>query len=294
MERSALRIARSMIGAAMISTLIIAPIIVPIIVPTANAAPLSSQRPSAAPVASVRPAPSVPAPSVPFVVSCQRSHELPDDPVMHAGHPGASHAHVFYGNRATTASADASTLAAAATTCDTAADRSAYWIPASSAGSGPTRVVAYYDGGRAASPRPWPPGLQLLGDRVRWSCGSSVLGSGWSVGVPDCPGRGPSALVEFPSCWDGRTLNGHAAVRYHDGGVCPARHRVALVRLRLLVTFPGPVRGFSSGPVSGFHADAWSFWEPGTMEELVDLCVLGRRSSSAELQRCGLTGSRAV
>src|SRR6266498_3077280 len=63
---------------------------------------------------------------------CQRSHELNDDPIVFPGQPGASHLHVFAGNRTTNAFSTPQSLAAnSATTCgDQPLDASGYWVPA--------------------------------------------------------------------------------------------------------------------------------------------------------------------
>src|SRR5215207_7742183 len=38
-----------------------------------------------------------------FSVRCDFSHRASDDPIVHFGHPGASHSHDFFGNRSTNA-----------------------------------------------------------------------------------------------------------------------------------------------------------------------------------------------
>jgi hypothetical protein len=239
-----------------------------------------------------------PLPSVPFVVSCRLSHLANDDPILHRGVHGASHRHAFYGNRVTSAASEAPWMRSAASTCASPLDRSAYWIPAPSKSRAPDRVSAYYDRGTAGpdAVRAWPEGLQMVTARVEWSCGSSALSGAWPSGVPRrCEGgRGASVRMTFPSCWDGRsTAWPGAAVHATATGSCPASHPVPIARLRLIATFTSTPTAVSSGDLGSMHADVWSFWEPGAMEDLVAICVQGRRSASAELRRCGLTGSRS-
>jgi hypothetical protein len=61
-----------------------------------------------------------------FFSNCSFSHAAPDDPIVHPGHPGASHPHTFFGNATTDADSTLASLRAGATTCKLAADRAAY------------------------------------------------------------------------------------------------------------------------------------------------------------------------
>ena len=51
-----------------------------------------------------------------FVENCRFSHELPDDPIVFPGTPGASHQHTFVGNRTTNASSTFGSLRSGPTT----------------------------------------------------------------------------------------------------------------------------------------------------------------------------------
>ena len=152
----------------------------------------------------VRLSPTEPGPQgrVPqFVVECGFSHAAPDDPIVHPGHPGRSHLHVFFGNTTTDATSTAETLAGGGTSCDQHLDLASYWAPAlldHGQPVAPTKAVAYYRPGVGVDPatvEPYPYGLKMLGgdphaaspqslDVVAWSCGTG------SVRVdtpPDCP-----------------------------------------------------------------------------------------------------------
>src|SRR5215813_4615873 len=59
-----------------------------------------------------------------WIVSCQYSHSLPDDPIVAFRQPGASHMHDFIGARTTDAFSTATSLTAGGTTCVVPGDKS--------------------------------------------------------------------------------------------------------------------------------------------------------------------------
>ena len=59
-----------------------------------------------------------------FFSNCRFSHASHDDPIVHPGHAGASHAHTFFGNDSTNASSTVASLRRASTTCKPDADTS--------------------------------------------------------------------------------------------------------------------------------------------------------------------------
>src|SRR5919109_941291 len=65
-----------------------------------------------------------------WIVSCNYSHSLSDDPIVFPGRPGAAHLHDFFGARSTDRSSTAAFLPTGGTTCAMPADTSAYWMPA--------------------------------------------------------------------------------------------------------------------------------------------------------------------
>src|SRR5690606_7057081 len=52
-----------------------------------------------------------------FVTGCAYSHTAPDDPIVHAGFPGRSHLHDFFGNTSTDAHSTLDSLLEGETTC---------------------------------------------------------------------------------------------------------------------------------------------------------------------------------
>jgi hypothetical protein len=103
-----------------------------------------------------------------FTVDCTFSHRAPDDPIVHPGHPGASHSHEFFGSEATDASSTGESLLDTSTTCEDPDDTAAYWVPTLSvAGTpvDPTFIRAYYRARPGVDVRdvePPPLGLAML------------------------------------------------------------------------------------------------------------------------------------
>ena len=64
-----------------------------------------------------------------WLLKCAYVDSAPDDPIVHAGMPGMSHLHDFYGNKSTTANSTYKSMTAAQSTC-TSGDTAGYWTPA--------------------------------------------------------------------------------------------------------------------------------------------------------------------
>ncbi|MDZ7676042.1 MAG: DUF1996 domain-containing protein [Acidimicrobiales bacterium] len=235
-----------------------------------------------------------------FVVSCAPSHTGFDDPLLLPGRAGASHLHEFFGNVAIDEGdrdrrVAAASVAGADTTCETAADRASYWVPAlldeDGARIAPDAIDAYYRAGRGVEPTDvvaYPSGLGVVAgggpDRdppptsvVGWSCSANPRRS---AAPPDCEGE-LRLRVTFPDCWDGSDLHGddhrgHMAYSGVEG--CPAAHPVAVPQLELVVRYPasgGEELSLSSGPIDTAHADFWNLWEPAALEREVRACLHG-------------------
>lgn len=239
-----------------------------------------------------------------FMTPCEHSHFGPDDPIVHAGHTGASHMHEFFGATATDASSTAESLLAGETTCRSAADRSAYWVPALFVDGEqvkPQEVIAYYRvplGADARQVQVPPNGLEMIaGDQdaeapqdpevVHWSCGTSDEQS--PVPTPCWPGAQPLFRLAFAPCWDGENLrspdhHSHLA-RLGDDGSCPESHPVLLPELTLEVRYPDtgglaspgpqPDVALASGsiPITGSHGDALLAWDEEFITGEVETCL---------------------
>jgi hypothetical protein len=230
-------------------------------------------------------------PSVAFVVTCIRSHQAKDDPILFPGTPGASHLHSFFGNRSTKASSSVADMLQADTSCEDPQDTAAYWVPA----PGADRLRAYYDAGDAesASVRAYPaammgiagdpevqaPGVQV----VAFRCGE--LGDGpdatqWEAVAPkSCSVGVPIVRYSFGQCESTTTRR---------LSPCQPGQTPKYVRLRLLMEFQSSAHGL--GP----HADFWNTWDQDRLEQLVATCVRGERLTNLEIKQCGLPGSGPI
>jgi hypothetical protein len=163
-----------------------------------------------------------------FNTNCNYSHTLADDPIVYPGKTGEAMVHDFFGNSSTNANSTYGTLSTQkAVTCDSLADRSAYWAPQLKRASGiimPTFEKTYYRNDQPVASFPVhaiPLGLQMLaGDHMGTAPNPHInflcLGTGnFTTTMPtSCPPNSestgdPSELhisVHFPDCWDGKTL----------------------------------------------------------------------------------------
>jgi hypothetical protein len=248
-----------------------------------------------------------------FTVDCTFSHRAPDDPIVHPGHPGASHSHEFFGSVATDADSTGPALRGTTTTCEDTEDTAAYWVPTLSVHGvpvAPTFARAYYRATPGADVRDVtapPLGLAMIagdpdagaapddghGHHHGGASTSDPTGdAGWGCGLrprrlhaeppTDCTDPSPLTLrLRFPDCWDGERLDtedhrSHVAASVD--GVCPATHPVLMTQLQVSISWPvtGPDAGgvtLSSGAVAGAHGDFLNGWDPDALQAHVDLCI---------------------
>jgi hypothetical protein len=237
-----------------------------------------------------------------FQANCANSRsDLPDDPIVFFGQPGASHSHTFLGNTTTNANTTLASLQAGGTACITPGDKSGYWMP--TLYNGATAVhpvgnqVIYYKSGVIdyTSVRPFPPGLRFLvgspaatldefrnnpGTVEGWECGDSAFN--WDFPATCTPGTQLNVRLQAPSCWDGLHLDtpdhkSHMA--YPVLGVCPNDHPVAVPMIEFKMAFPvsgdmSQVR-WSSGRGYSFHYDFFNAWDVPTLAALSNHCING-------------------
>jgi hypothetical protein len=207
-------------------------------------------------------------PSGNFRTFCAFSHLSYDDPIVYPGLPGASHLHMYFGNRGANARSTYQSLRSSGdSTCQGGPlNRSAYWIPALLTPAGkvvvPSVMQVYYKGNghsggaqaRAEIARiiTNPNGLRMIAGhrmdgqsyvRPEWSCN----GGPKTDTIPSCPSGGTVHVeLRFPMCWDGvnRDSADHRShVVYPVGSTfgwfsppgCPASHPFHLPELSILL-----------------------------------------------------------
>jgi hypothetical protein len=245
-----------------------------------------------------------------FVTVCGFSHRAGDDPIVHFGKPGASHDHSFVGNVSTNAFSTLASLRRSRTTCSPASDTAAYWAPTLLANGRPVlplRALVYYDRLTSAPLRPFPPGLRVVAGNAYagtrqstgvtfWQCSvikttlygpmrrvQGALPSAAGSIVPSCPpGTRLQLRVNFPDCWNGKTLDSlnHAShMAYSRNGTCPRGHPVPVPALGLVYEYlpPRGVVALSSGPAYTGHADFVNAWDQRALATLVARCLNTRR-----------------
>lgn len=249
-----------------------------------------------------------------WIVTCQYSHSLPDDPIVSPGQPGASHLHDFVGATTANANSTANSLLAGGTTCLMPADKSAYWVPALYRNG--TRILPAATGKHAlfyyrrkgaptgVTVQPFPLGLKmivgnanatspsenpLLGSRIIWKCGP---GSGTDLPQPptQCNSGVMVVSLQFPSCWDGKNLDSadhRSHMSYPNGNSCPASHPVVLPRIESFFryqvgTAPIGTITLASGGWWTIHADFFNSWQAADLQKLVDNCL-----NAPNIKDCG-------
>ena len=155
-----------------------------------------------------------------FISVCGFSHRGTDDPIVLPRQPGFSHDHTFIGNTSTDAFSTPAQLRAAGTTCKRTADKAAYWTPTllrrrrrgrADDGRSPTT------GGTRPRPlKPFPAGLQMVAGNSKATAPQRLTVTWWDCGelvdvphtatAPQCQDGNLSLHVNFPDCWDGKTL----------------------------------------------------------------------------------------
>jgi len=230
-----------------------------------------------------------------FSVTCDRSHEAKDDPIVFPGQPGRAHLHDFFGSTVTNAFTTAADLRAGSTTCSARDDKSAYWAPALYANGvlqEPTNTTFYYKPGveDRSSIQPIPYGLEVVAGNAKatgpqngqyfWfqEFGNASNNTGDGTMIRATKSGRITLKVVYPDCWDGQRLSApdQSHVAYHTNKrTCPASHPVAMPQLTMFVTYGTNGDGVSlaSGAWFTMHADFFNAWTPATQQRLIDECV---------------------
>ena len=244
-----------------------------------------------------------------WIVSCQYSHSLQDDPIVFPGRPGASHMHDFVGGSGINASSTGASLRAGGTTCAMPSDASGYWVPALykngvrvlPAGTSKHALFYYRRKGAPSGTmvQPFPLGLKMiignanarspqenpqLGRDITFKCGP---GSGTNLPAPptQCSSGIMVMSLTFPNCWDGRNLDSpdhKSHMAYPSGSRCPSSHPVVLPRIESFFRYrvgTGPIGTvtLASGPYYTAHQDFFNAWDPAALQSLVTNCMNAQR-----------------
>jgi len=168
-----------------------------------------------------------------------------------------------------------------------------------------TQLTAYYKKGASSidpgTVKPFPSGLRMvIRDRntsktdVKWYC-SSTVGQG-SNGIYrdrpyDCdtttPYKSVTARITFPQCGTGATDSADhiSHMVYASDNGCPKDHRQVFPRLFIHAKYDTSLGANSklaiapgedpthADPGTGFHADYFEGWKPGTLQYFVDHCI---------------------
>lgn len=235
------------------------------------------------------------------IITCKASHLNNDDPIVHAGRPGLSHRHQFFGNSKTSADPSLARLRKGETSCSDKKDLSAYWVAALLDKGGhtvePTKIRAYYGGNGGNKINPFPTGLRMIAGRANslgwqdpeiagWACNKTALSE---PEPPSCP-KETILRLRFPDCWNGRQLDSkdhYSHVAYSRAEKCPRGYPKKMVQLRLDVHYPvtnilgpdgRPNYYLSSGPIWTIHGDFLNLWVDGRLQQLVADCVVRGRN----------------
>jgi hypothetical protein len=248
-----------------------------------------------------------------WITECPYSHSAKDDPIKFPGRPGASHLHDFFGATTTRAGSTYGSLLNSPTTCDTKGDTSAYWVPAlyrngvkidpaGKSGGRSTREKFYYRDNHydtGVRVEPFPPNFRMIqgyadarsvadanahgagwGHSAWWGCSDNSVG-GKQTMPANCRVGIITLHITFPSCWDGKTVDGDAVaaghVRFQDGGRCPSGFGHALPMLIDRLEYPVGTSSsgisLSSGPPYTAHADFWNAWNQSKLSSLTTRCM---------------------
>jgi hypothetical protein len=130
-----------------------------------------------------------------FASRCAHSHAAADDPIVFPGEQGAAHLHEFFGATTTAFDSTPESLRASDTSCITAGDTAAYWVPALYDGDRrvvPFAATAYYH------PVPVP--------RLRLNLVYLAADGGADVTLSS---GGPETMhADFVNAWDQQVLEG--------------------------------------------------------------------------------------
>ena len=263
--------------------------------PPAPAAPSTLLQPGA-------PNPYGPSGKGEFLASCTLANRATVDPIVAPGSTTFWHRHDFFGNVTTGPDSTVDTLLGQSSTCVTAFDTAAYWVPTLSHDGTPVNPYFanfFYRVNYPQDPakvQPFPTGLIVVAGSagatspqpdyiVRWGCSNSPT---TSATIPDCGGARLSFELRFPECWDGVHLDSadhKSHMAYARGASCPADHPVLVPQLVFHIEWTLPAGGVNTvssdhtmagtdvTPGLTGHGDFMNAWSPEALQQRVTTCL---------------------
>ncbi len=248
-----------------------------------------------------------------WIANCAYSHTNNDDPIVFPGQPGRAHTHDFFGARTANYASIYDTMVASATTCGTPEDKAGYWAPAlyrngvkvnpaGSVNGKKVRQKFYYRDGHyaaGATVEPFPLNFRMVqgymgatsvadanargakwGTKMWWGCSDNSVG-GKPTSPPNCRTGILTLHVNFPSCWNGVSVDGNAVaaghVKFPSDKKCPSTHPrrlpILIQRLEYPVGTSSSGITLSSGAPYTAHADFWNTWQQPKLNALVADCL---------------------
>jgi hypothetical protein len=244
-----------------------------------------------------------------WITKCPYSHTSKDDPIVYPGRQGAAHVHDFFGSRSTNHASTYNSMIASATTCGTPEDKAGYWVPAlyrngvkiNPIGDKIGQKFYYRDNHHAkgASVEAFPKGFKMVqgymhatsladanahgakwGSRAWWGCSDNSVG-GKPTNPPNCRTGILTLHVTFPSCWNGKQVDGDNVaagnVKFPSDKRCPSTHQRRFPQVIYRLEYPVGTSSsgitLSSGPPYTAHADFWNTWQQPKLNALVADCL---------------------
>lgn len=225
------------------------------------------------------------------------------DPIMYPRQPGASHRHIYTGNKSVTAFSTRATLMQGKSTCSfadgtTGGNHSLYWVQdlklRDGTFAGAAFTTAYYTAWPGIDPNKItvpPAGIKAIirnvpGSSMQWACaGRDAAIRGLREWPHDCDPNSQRPYVtlniKYPSCSDGRkdSADHISHLRFPKAnGECPVTHPRAIPRLRMgfrFDTWKGKGARLSDGgsPATLAHGDYFNAWNQTKIKKLVRGCI---------------------
>jgi Domain of unknown function (DUF1996) len=237
-----------------------------------------------------------------FLASCALTKRATEDPIVAPGSTTFWHQHDFFGNTTIGPDSTVDTLLGQGSTCVTAFDTAAYWMPTllhDGVSTTPYFANFFYRVNYPQDPakvQPFPTGLNVVAGSagatspqpdyiVRWGCGGS---STTSATIPSCGGANLVFELRFPECWDGQHLDfpDHKShMTYARGASCPPAYPVLVPQLVFHVEWILPAGGVNTvtsdhtmggtdvTPGLTAHGDFINAWSPEALKQRVTACL---------------------